>query len=200
MYAVFFSPRASYFVTEISVDGPELRTIRKVMGDGNFLSRLFFFRKHFPCMNWFGPVHEYFLRLVGVHEFLAFNFPLHGYVLYLARIPPPPLTFSDGLSRASYSPALHLYVLALYCVGVYPSSFNNRPYKFGLEEIRPRGIRAQKNPTGRAEAHKGRHNSGDGGHLVGQPLKRTRALHKLLGNFLATSRISSNFLHSEQIL
>ena len=109
-------------------------------------------------MNWFGPVHEYFLGLVGVHEFLAFNFPLHGYVLYLARIPPPPLTFSDGPSRASYSPPLHLYVLALYCVGVYPCSFNNRPYKFGLEEIRPRGIRAQKNPTGRAEAHKGRHN------------------------------------------
>lgn len=43
MYAVFFSPRASYFVREISVDGPELRTIRKVMGDGNFLSSLFFF-------------------------------------------------------------------------------------------------------------------------------------------------------------
>ena len=34
MYAVFISPRASYFVTEISVDGPELRTIRKVMGGG----------------------------------------------------------------------------------------------------------------------------------------------------------------------
>ena len=27
-----------------------------------------------------------------------------------------------------------------------------------------------------------------------------RAFHKLLGNFLATSRISSNFLHSEQFL
>ena len=28
----------------------------------------------------------------------------------------------------------------------------------------------------------------------------TRAFHKLLGNVLATSRISSNFLHSEQFL
>ena len=27
-----------------------------------------------------------------------------------------------------------------------------------------------------------------------------RAIHKLLGNFLATSRIPSNFLHSEQFL
>ena len=27
-----------------------------------------------------------------------------------------------------------------------------------------------------------------------------RAFHKLLGNFLAASRISSNFLHSEQFL
>ena len=41
----------------------------------------------------------------------------------------------------------HLYVLALYRVGVFLCSFNNRPYKFGLEEIRPRGIRDQKNPT-----------------------------------------------------
>ena len=31
-------------------------------------------------------------------------------------------------------------------------------------------------------------------------LTRLRAFHKLLGNFLATSRISSNFLHSEQFL
>lgn len=38
MYAVFISPRASYFVTEISVDGLELRTIIKFMGDGNFLN------------------------------------------------------------------------------------------------------------------------------------------------------------------
>lgn len=44
MYAVFISPRATYFVTEISVDGLEL------------------------------------------------------------RISPPPLKFSDGPSRASYSP------------------------------------------------------------------------------------------------
>ena len=29
---------------------------------------------------------------------------------------------------------------------------------------------------------------------------QTRAFHKLLANFLATSRISSNFLHSEQFL
>ena len=42
MYAVFIPPRASYFVTEISVDGPELRTIRKVMGGGNFVSSIFF--------------------------------------------------------------------------------------------------------------------------------------------------------------
>lgn len=44
MYALFISPRASYFVTEISVDGLELRTIRNFMGDGkNFEQHI----KHF---------------------------------------------------------------------------------------------------------------------------------------------------------
>ena len=109
---------------------------------------VYFFRKHFPCMNWFGPVHEYFLGLIGVHEFLAFNFPAPAF-------PHPPLSF---LMVHPEQVIHHLYVLALYRVGAFLCSFNNRPYKFGLEEIRPRGIWAQKNPTGRAEAHKGRDN------------------------------------------
>ena len=36
--------------------------------------------------------------------------------------------------------------------------------------------------------------------LFGSPVPLSRAFHKLLGNFLATSRISSNFFNSEQLL
>ena len=37
-------------------------------------------------------------------------------------------------------------------------------------------------------------------HRLPSKKKSDRAFHKLLGNFLAISRISSNFLHSEQFL
>jgi len=48
------------------------RTIRKVMrvgGEGNFRAAGIVFRYQIPCMNFFRPWHEYFLGLIGVHEF-----------------------------------------------------------------------------------------------------------------------------------
>ena len=46
---------------------------------GNFGAAGIFFRYQIPCMNFFRPYHEYFLGLIGVHEFFPFNFPLREY-------------------------------------------------------------------------------------------------------------------------
>ena len=56
------------------------RTIRKVRGGGEFSSRRNFFCYQIPCMKFFfRPWHEYFLGLIGLHEFFSFNFPLREY-------------------------------------------------------------------------------------------------------------------------
>ena len=40
-----------------------------------------------------------FLRLVGVHEFFSFNFPLREYIFCTSKAtPPPPHKFSNGPS------------------------------------------------------------------------------------------------------
>ena len=49
-------------------------------GGGNFGAAGIFFRYQIPCMNFFRPYHEYFLGLIGVHEFFPFNFPLREYL------------------------------------------------------------------------------------------------------------------------
>ena len=38
-------------------------------GVGNFRAAGIFFRYQIPCMNFFKPWYEYFLGLIGVHEF-----------------------------------------------------------------------------------------------------------------------------------
>ena len=38
-------------------------------GEGNFRAAGIFFRYQIPCMNFFRPLHEYFLALIGVQEF-----------------------------------------------------------------------------------------------------------------------------------
>ena len=43
-------------------------------------------------MNFFRPKHEYFLGLIGVHDFFSFNFPLRQY-FFVLRAPPPPISF-----------------------------------------------------------------------------------------------------------
>ena len=56
-------------------------------GVGNFAAAGIFFRYQIPCMNFFRPYHEYFLGLIGVHEFFPFNFPLREYFfLYFLKI------------------------------------------------------------------------------------------------------------------
>ena len=67
------------------------RTIRKVIvGVGNFRAAGIFFRYQIPCMNFFRPQHEYFLGLIGVHEFFSFNFPLSAYFFGTSPSLPPP--------------------------------------------------------------------------------------------------------------
>ena len=73
-------------------------------GLGNFRAAGIFFRYQILCMNFFRPLHEYFLALTGVHEFFSFNFPLREYIfLYFARPPPPPHKFSNGPSLKEIS-------------------------------------------------------------------------------------------------
>ena len=48
------------------MDGP----LQKLWGgQGNFRAAGIFFRSQIPCMNFFRPLHEYFLGLIGVQEF-----------------------------------------------------------------------------------------------------------------------------------
>ena len=72
--------------------GGKGRTIRKVMGggEGNFRAAGPFFRYQIPCMNFFRPLYEYFLGLIGVQEFFSFNFPLREFFFVLR---PPPISF-----------------------------------------------------------------------------------------------------------
>ena len=60
-----------------------------------------FFRYQIPCMIFFRPQHEYFLGVIGVHEFFSFNFPLREYFSVLR--PPPPHKFSNGPSVITLS-------------------------------------------------------------------------------------------------
>ena len=78
------------------------RTIRKVMGGGEFSSsRNFFSLSNSLYEFFFSPKHENFLGIIGVHEFFSFHFPLHEYFFCTspAPLPPsPPNKFSNGPS------------------------------------------------------------------------------------------------------
>ena len=79
-----------------SKDGP----LEKLWGgEGNFRAAGIFFRYQIPCMNFFRPYHEYFLGLIGVHEFFLFNFPLREYFFCTSPAPPPPLPISFLMVR-----------------------------------------------------------------------------------------------------
>ena len=78
-----------------------------VGGGGGMGERIIFepqefcFRDRIPCMNFFRPLYEYFLGLIGVHEFFFFHliFPCANIFLYFARPPPhPPHKFSNASS------------------------------------------------------------------------------------------------------
>ena len=66
-----------------------------VGGDGNFRAAGTFFRYQIPCMNFFRPLYEYFLGLVGVQEFFSFNFPLREFFFCTS---PAPHKFCNGPS------------------------------------------------------------------------------------------------------
>ena len=61
------------------------------VGGGIFELQEFFFVIKFFAWILFRPLHEYFLGLIGVHEFFSFNFPLREY--FFCTSPPPPLSF-----------------------------------------------------------------------------------------------------------
>ena len=71
------------------------RTIRKVMGGGkgNIRAAGIFFRYQIPCMNFFQPLHEYFLRLIGVQEFFLIKISLARIFFWYFDRPPPPISF-----------------------------------------------------------------------------------------------------------
>ena len=73
-------PNEDYFK-----DGP----LEKLWGGGEFSSRMNFFRYQIPCMNFFRPLHEYFLGLIGMQEFFQIKFSLARIFLVL----PPPISF-----------------------------------------------------------------------------------------------------------
>ena len=73
------------------------RTIRKVMGGGGFLSRRNFFSLSNSLYEFFRPQHEYFLGLIGVHEFFHLIFPCANIFFVL----PSANKFSNGPSLMS---------------------------------------------------------------------------------------------------
>ena len=71
------------------------RTIRKAsggVGGGDLRAAGIIFRYQISFMNFFfRPWHEYFLGLIGVHEFFFISFSLARiFFLYFARPPPSP--------------------------------------------------------------------------------------------------------------
>ena len=75
------------------------RTIKKVMGGrGIFEPQEFCFVIKFLVGIFFRPKHEYFLGLIGVHEFFSFNFPLREYFFWYS---PLPNKFANGPSLMS---------------------------------------------------------------------------------------------------
>ena len=44
----------------------------------------------FPLYEIFRPLYEYFLALLGVHEYFSFNFPLREYIYFSYFVPPLP--------------------------------------------------------------------------------------------------------------
>ena len=63
-------------------------------GEGNFRAVGIFFRYQIPCMNFFRPLHEYFLALIGVQEFFLIKFSLARIFFFVLRPhPPPPISF-----------------------------------------------------------------------------------------------------------
>ena len=69
-------------------DGP----LEKLWGGGRRISELqeFFFVVKFLVWIFFRPKHEYFLGLIGMHEFFSFNFPLCEYFFCTSPAPTPP--------------------------------------------------------------------------------------------------------------
>ena len=60
--------------------------LEKLWRNGEFLSRGNFFSLSNSFMNFsFRPQHEYFLGLIGVHEFFSFNFSLREYIFFVLR-------------------------------------------------------------------------------------------------------------------
>ena len=55
---------------------------------GNFSAALRIFSLAFLLYDFFRPVHEYFLGLLGMHEFFSFNFPLQEFFLVIRPLPP----------------------------------------------------------------------------------------------------------------
>ena len=58
-------------------------------GRGIFEPQEFFHVIRFLVRIFFRPKHEYFLGLIGVHEFFSFNFPLREYFFCTSPEPPP---------------------------------------------------------------------------------------------------------------
>ena len=77
-------------------------------------------------MNFFRPKHEYFLELIGVHEFFSFNFPLHDYIFFTSSPPNPP---------------------------THPHKFSNGPSLRALEWTSGMGTKFRQNPFGLADTN-----------------------------------------------
>ena len=61
-----------------------------VGGEGNFRAAGTFFSLSNSLYEFFRPLYEYFLGLIGVQEFFSFNFPLRECFFVLR---PPPISF-----------------------------------------------------------------------------------------------------------
>ena len=71
-------------------------------GVGNFRVTGIPFRYKIPRMNLFRPWYEYFLRLIGVHEFFFLLFSPGRKIFFWFPPPPPPHNFSNGRSLKGY--------------------------------------------------------------------------------------------------
>ena len=95
----------------------------------------------FPLYEIFRPLYEYFLALLGVHEYFSFNFPLREYIYFSYFVPPLPPPNSPPISFLMSRPLImNMYKSFTWviCVNGEHPSFINVNYAIRARRLKGR--------------------------------------------------------------
>ena len=77
----------------------------------------------FPLYEFFRPLREYLLALLGVHEYFSFNFPLREYIFFCTPPPLPPKSFLMA-ARPSIMNTHNIFTCLICVNGEHPLFIN----------------------------------------------------------------------------